>query len=518
MFSDKYLKIEKEKFFDNLNKEELNSLDLHQLIFEIFKDKTLAEVELVDLTFDKHRDYKVNYKFYKSLNTFLSRSNISKDFTSRSDQNEVYEHRRENFTPFKLECEHFISTVTKKHNITTLSDENLAHIRRKFKKDSRKRYLNIYSAQLIALLIAIPLGIIVYGLATHRLSIDNNWRFHWGYSVPQLTNSPSGMNSVYSPSVSSYNNSSSASNISRPQNSNNTNTSVVDTSGNNTTESVNNSKTDITKENPEQIVTKQENVEQITNNPIDNNNPSLNDPNANISRNNYSPKPKNVTSSENSTNNASSGAFKDDGRGNKYKGEYDNSGRKNGQGIYITANGNRYEGIFRNGSFFSGNANETDGYGNKYTGQYDNYNRNGNGILIRSNGSRYEGVFQNGSLFSGNVNETDGYGNKYTGQYDKYNRNGNGILIKSNGSRYEGVFQNGSLFSGNVNETDGYGNKYTGQYDNYNRNGNGTLIKSNGSKYEGTFRSGNFWNGYANEIDGNGRTYSGYYQNGRRVK
>jgi hypothetical protein len=70
-----------------------------------------SQVELVDLTFDKHRDYKVNYKFYKSLNTFLSQKHLSIDFTSRSDHNELYENRRKVFQPFKAECENFISTV-----------------------------------------------------------------------------------------------------------------------------------------------------------------------------------------------------------------------------------------------------------------------------------------------------------------------------------------------------------------------------------------------------------------------
>jgi serine/threonine protein kinase/uncharacterized protein YgiM (DUF1202 family) len=179
-FADKYLKIEKERFLQKFSKTELNSLDYKQFIFEVFKDKAEAQVELVNLTFNKHRDYKVNYKFYKSLNTFLSQKNISTDFTSRSDQNELYENRRRFFQSFKSECENFVSTVTDKHNITTLTDENISTIRKKFRRDSLKRYLYIYSGQFLALLIAIPLAIIIYELATHQLRIDNNWRFQWG--------------------------------------------------------------------------------------------------------------------------------------------------------------------------------------------------------------------------------------------------------------------------------------------------------------------------------------------------
>ncbi len=186
LFADKYLKIEKKRFLEKVNKKELNTLDYKEFIFEVFKDKAEALVELVNLTFDKHRDYKVNYKFYKSLNAFLLQKNLSKDFTSRSNQNELYENRRRFFQSFKSDCENFVSTVTDKHNITTLTDENLSQIRRKYRRDSWKRYLYVYSGQFLALIIAIPLAIIIYGLATHQLHVDNNWRFNWGnaYSSP----------------------------------------------------------------------------------------------------------------------------------------------------------------------------------------------------------------------------------------------------------------------------------------------------------------------------------------------
>lgn len=182
VFPDKYLKIEKEKFLEKLNKKELNSLEYKQLIFEIFKDKAEAQVELVKLTFDKHRVYKVNYKFYKSLNTFLTKKNLSKDFTSRSDQNELYENKRGLFQSFNSECKNFLLTVTNKHNITTLTEENLSLIRRKYRADSWKRYLYMYSGQFLALLIAIPIAIIMNGLFTHQLHIDKNWNFNWGIS------------------------------------------------------------------------------------------------------------------------------------------------------------------------------------------------------------------------------------------------------------------------------------------------------------------------------------------------
>ncbi len=122
-FSDKYLKVEKGKFLEQLNKKELNTLDHRQFIFEVFKEKAEAQVELINLTFDKHRNYTVNYKFFKSLNSFLSGKKISTDFTSRSDQNLQYQNQRGFFQSFKSEAENFISTVSKPTwNIATLTE------------------------------------------------------------------------------------------------------------------------------------------------------------------------------------------------------------------------------------------------------------------------------------------------------------------------------------------------------------------------------------------------------------
>src|SRR6185436_11037540 len=45
--------------------------------------------------------------------------------------------------------------------------------------DSWKRHLYVYSGQFIALLLAIPLGYVVYGLSTHQLHVDKNLNFYW---------------------------------------------------------------------------------------------------------------------------------------------------------------------------------------------------------------------------------------------------------------------------------------------------------------------------------------------------
>ncbi len=148
-FTNKFLKAEKESFLEKIGKGKLNQLGYIPLIFEIFKDKAETEVEFLALSFDKQRNYKVLYKYYKSLSKFISKHGINKDLTSRSKKIEIYPSRRKFFGTFQSECEKFIATVCKKHNIETLTPENLADIRTKFRSDSWKWYLYIYCAGIL---------------------------------------------------------------------------------------------------------------------------------------------------------------------------------------------------------------------------------------------------------------------------------------------------------------------------------------------------------------------------------
>ena len=140
-FSDKMLAAERERFFKKLGRPELTKLKYTQFVFEVFKGKAESRLELVDLYFDRERNYKVSYKYYKSLSRFLLAQGIARDFTSASDRGKVYKGRRKFIGSFSGECEKFINYVCKMHNIGTLTEENLAEVRAKFRRESRLRYL-----------------------------------------------------------------------------------------------------------------------------------------------------------------------------------------------------------------------------------------------------------------------------------------------------------------------------------------------------------------------------------------
>ena len=84
--------------------------------------------------------------------------------------------------------------------------------------------------------------------------------------------------------------------------------------------------------------------------------------------------------------------------GSIYEGQWQYD-RIHGQGIYISCNGDRYDGNFNCG-LKEGHGTMKYKSGNTYRGQWRNDTLWGNGVFHFKNGNKYEGTFVNG-LFEG---------------------------------------------------------------------------------------------------------------------
>lgn len=102
--------------------------------------------------------------------------------------------------------------------------------------------------------------------------------------------------------------------------------------------------------------------------------------------------------------------------GDKYEGEWKND-LQNGKGTFTYANGDIYEGQWVNGNR-EGSGTFTWADGRKYVGAWKNDQRNGKGLYTWPSGDRYEGDFKDGQL------------------------NGRGVYTYANGKVMEGTWQN----------------------------------------------------------------------------
>lgn len=210
-----------------------------------------------------------------------------------------------------------------------------------------------------------------------------------------------------------------------------------------------------------------------------------------------------------------------------YKGSWNASGKREGYGIYIDENGNKYEGHFLNDKF-NGLGRLIDKNGNYFEGEFSNGIANGKGKLVLKTGTILLGEFKN-DIPNGTATETLTKTNeKYEGNYTNGKKNGNGKYTFSNGATYTGNFVDNKMEgTGKFSWKDG--REYNGEFKNNQMNGKGEFKWSNGKKYVGEYKYnkkegfGKFiWNKdcyYEGEWVNNKQHGNGvYYKNGKKIK
>jgi hypothetical protein len=120
--------------------------------------------------------------------------------------------------------------------------------------------------------------------------------------------------------------------------------------------------------------------------------------------------------------------------GDSYYGfTYDNKGNKKGQGVYEWSNGDKYEGVMKDGLY--------DGKGvlfysnsDLYRGEYKRDLKHGRGYYKWSNGDSYEGTFFEG-MRTGEGTLLFADGDKYVGEFKDNKFHGMGVFYYTNGTK-----------------------------------------------------------------------------------
>lgn len=115
---------------------------------------------------------------------------------------------------------------------------------------------------------------------------------------------------------------------------------------------------------------------------------------------------------------------------------------------------------------------------------------NGYGVFIYADGARYEGDFLAGKPHGRGILQFAN-GNKYLGHWDDSYRQGEGRLVFAEGHEYKGEFLR-NAFHGYGVMTYANGDRYEGQWAQDRPHGEGSYFFKNGQRYEGEFREGRF--------------------------
>lgn len=174
----------------------------------------------------------------------------------------------------------------------------------------------------------------------------------------------------------------------------------------------------------------------------------------------------------------------------------------NGYGVFAFADGGRYEGHFKNGSY-NGNGIYTWKDGNVYAGEWLNGERNGSGIQYFPDGTNGYCVFDHDKQVGGYATWNYDGGDVYYGNIIKgtMTREGFGTYRFASGQSYSGGWKNNNQQGlGMYKWTDG--SYYLGEYSTGSRDGIGIYVNSDGTVKAGkwsldAFKSGHDGLGYA---------------------
>lgn len=141
-------------------------------------------------------------------------------------------------------------------------------------------------------------------------------------------------------------------------------------------------------------------------------------------------------------------------------------GIRHGKGVYISANGDKFE------------------------GQYENGIKTGAGVYNFKNGSRLEGKFDQGSIVVGSF--TFANGDSYQGEFKNDEFDGVGKWTSGDGAEiYEGSFIRG-LRHGKGKLTIGTKDQFEGDFFEDMMHGQGLYTFANGDSFVGCFKAGKF--------------------------
>ena len=181
-----------------------------------------------------------------------------------------------------------------------------------------------------------------------------------------------------------------------------------------------------------------------------------------------------------------------------YEGSWNNNFEKEGFGISIDKNGNKYIGNWKDDNF-NGKGRIISINGDYYEGDWKSGIIEGFGIFYSSsNNYKYEGAFKN-NKFDGKGKLTYEKENiKYVGYFKNGVKEGKGKMIFGNKSKYVGQFKN-DLFWGEGTFEWPDGRKYIGRWKNNCMEGIGEFIFDDNTRYKGEYKK--------NKRDGKGVFY-----------
>lgn len=177
LFEDINLSLERERFLSTKNHIFKPSLNFTEFIFTCFADKVELRLEIEDIQVDKRRNYRVIYKAFKTLNSYLKSVGILREFSDNPDRSLQVDFKGSLFGSVEKESDIGVQLLKEKHTPFELKQENIATIKNRFTELVRPQLYRLFLPQAASILISVFLVILIILFLSRYIRVGEGWNF-----------------------------------------------------------------------------------------------------------------------------------------------------------------------------------------------------------------------------------------------------------------------------------------------------------------------------------------------------
>lgn len=180
LFEDINLSLERERFLGTRNHIFSPTLNFTEFIFTCFADKVELRLEIEDIQIDKRRNYKVIYRAFKTLNSYLKTVGKRREFSDNPDRFFQLDFKGSLFGSVEKESDIGVQLLKEKHAPFELKPENIAAIKNRFMELIRPQLYRLFVPQAASILISVFLIILIILFLSRYIRVGEGWNFFRG--------------------------------------------------------------------------------------------------------------------------------------------------------------------------------------------------------------------------------------------------------------------------------------------------------------------------------------------------
>jgi len=180
LFEDINLSLERERFLSTRNHIFSPTQNFTEFIFSCFAEKVELRLEIEDIQIDKRRNYRVIYKAFKTLNSYLKTVGMRREFSDNPDSSLQLDFKGSLFGSVEKESDIGVQLLKEKHAPFELKPENIAAIKNRFMELVRPQLYRLFVPQAASILISVFLVILIILFLSRYIRVGEGWNFFWG--------------------------------------------------------------------------------------------------------------------------------------------------------------------------------------------------------------------------------------------------------------------------------------------------------------------------------------------------